>query len=446
MRGRQLCCRASLGGRRLLAGGGSTGLVRAIAAIALCALWLSASPAAATVGATYTAVPMAGAAGTCINQARAVNDLGDAVGLAYFPGSQAANTSHMDAFYWHAGSLLQLPAGDPSLHVFGNGTCSDGINYVASDINASGTAVGWAYFKDPNPANQDDRLAAEWPAGANSATSLGLLPSATPAKCFSQAPSFVSEADAINAGGDITGNSTFCTGSGFAQYSAVLIPHGGTLATSGQVIAPPTSGGIATGVAINSSDQVVVNQQPPLSSSATESDLWSKAGNTTKQLPFVASFWSNVLNDSGVVVGTQSNQPVYSVNAGAEKHLTPAGGLPNGFANGVNADGDVVGYSFGNSSSIATLWPAAVAPATGTPPAPIDLQTLLPPGSPRWSALSRSARTARSLPQATAVTRSSSPAASGSPADSAIPRRRGSARSRSRSRAPTAAGTQSTRP
>ncbi len=245
-RGRQLCCKASLGGRRPLAGVGPIGLVRAIAAIALCALWLSASPARGTVGATHTAVPMAGAAGTCINQARAVNDLGDAGGLAYFPGSQAADTSHMDAFYWHAGSLLQLPAGDPSLHVVGNGSCSDGINYVANDINASGTAVGWAYFKDPNPDNQDDRLAAEWPAGANSATSLGLLPSATPAKCFSQAPSFVSEADAINAGGDITGNSTFCTGSGFAQYSPVLIPHGGTLAASGQVIAPPTSGGIAT--------------------------------------------------------------------------------------------------------------------------------------------------------------------------------------------------------
>ncbi len=325
---------------------------------------------------------MAGTAGTCINEARAVNDLGDAVGLAYFPGSQAANTSHMEAFYWHAGSLLQLPAGDSSLHVFGNGTCSDGINYIANDINASGTAVGWAYFKDPNPANQDDRLAAEWPAGAGAPTSLGLLPSATPAKCFSEAPSFVSEADAINAGGDITGNSTFCTASGFAQYSAVLIPHGGTLATSGQVIAPPTLGGIATGIAINSSDQVVVNQQPSANPNATESDLWSKSGNTTKQLPFVASFWSNVLNDSGVVVGTDNNLPVYSVNAGGEKHLTPAGGLPNGYANGVNADGDVVGYSFGNGKSIATLWPVAVAPATGTPPPPIDLQTLLPAGSP----------------------------------------------------------------
>ena len=141
--------------------------------------------------------------------------------------------------------------------------------------------------------------------------------------------------------------------------------------------------GIATGVAISSSDQIVVNFQPPLSSSANESELWSKGTNSLTQLPFIASFWPNVLNDAGVVVGTDNNQPVYSINAGAEQHLVPAGGLPNGYANGVDSDGDVVGYSFGNGHQIATLWPAAVPPAKGSSPAPIDLQTLLPAGSPQ---------------------------------------------------------------
>jgi uncharacterized membrane protein len=339
-------------------------------------------PAVAAVAAGYSAVPLQGPAGTCIADAKAVNDLGDAAGVAQFPGSQPANTSSVYAFSWHAGSLTRLTLGDPAFApVQGAGSCFDNPNSVANDLNDAGTVVGWSYFKDPNPANVDDRLAAVWSSGGGAPTSLGLL-SSDPTKCFNSAPSFVSEADAINAAGDIAGYSTFCTTGGIGDYDAFFLPHGGRLGTSGQMIADSPAG-IATGVAINRSDQIVVNFQPPLSSSANESELWSKGTNRLTQLPFIASFWPNVLNDAGVVVGTDNNRPVYSTNAGAVRHLTPAGGLPNGYANGVNSGGDVVGYSFGNGHQIATLWPGAVPPAKGSPAPPIDLQALLPAGSPQ---------------------------------------------------------------
>ena len=59
-------------------------------------------PAAAAVAAGYSAVPLQGPAGTCIADAKAVNDFGDAAGVAQFPGSQPANTSSVYAFSWHA--------------------------------------------------------------------------------------------------------------------------------------------------------------------------------------------------------------------------------------------------------------------------------------------------------------------------------------------------------
>ena len=180
--------------------------------------------AAAAVAAGYSAVPLQGPAGTCISDAKAVNDLGDAAGVAQFPGGQPANTSSLYAFSWHAGSLIRLTPGDPgSPPVQGTGSCSDNPNSVADDLNDAGTVVGWSYFKDPNPGNVDDRLAAAWSSSGGAPSSLGLL-SSDPTKCFNSAPSFVSEADAINAAGDITGYSTFCTTGGIGDYDAFFLP------------------------------------------------------------------------------------------------------------------------------------------------------------------------------------------------------------------------------
>jgi hypothetical protein len=338
--------------------------------------------ASAAAGSSYTVVPVQGPAGSCIVRTSAVNDLGDAVGYAQFPGGKP-QTSNVRAFYWHAESLLELADGDPGAGVFGNGSCSDNPVDAAYDLNALGSIVGQANFKDPNPGSSiPDRFAALWSPGASAPTSLGVLNSA----CYSSGQG--SAAGAINAAGDITGWSTFCTSNNQQSFAPFFLPHGGVLGTSGQPI--PSGGGagfgphaLLQGVAINASDQIVLNTPTNNSGVPLESDLWSRADNSIKKLPFLVGFSSSVLNDSGVVVGSDNNLPVYSVGAGPEQQLKPAGGLPNGVAAGVNSKGDVVGFSSGGGHVIATLWPASVPPASGTPPAPVDLQTLLPPGSPQ---------------------------------------------------------------
>jgi hypothetical protein len=64
--------------------------------------------------------------------------------------------------------------------------------------------------------------------------------------------------------------------------------------------------------------------------------------------------------------------------ASAEKYLPDFVGGTNSEATAVDDNGDVVGVASKATTAVPTLWPQRVAPASGTPPAPVNLQTVIP--------------------------------------------------------------------
>lgn len=325
---------------------------------------------------SFTFVPLSGSS-VCVHVVYALNDSGDAVGAANFLDN-AADDQGVYGFRWDGGTFseLPIPPGTSPLGVGSSPPCTDGFNESVTDINDSGSVVGQAVFADPDHLDDTDD-AALWPGGGGAPMSLGVLgvPSDySGTQC--ETTGLVSEADAINNAGDVTGESTNCS---TGAPDAFFLPAGQTLASGVDIGTVPD--GEAEGVAINAADQVAIYNELDTNFGGTEqpSTLWSKNG-TTKTLPFLINFSPNILNNSGVVVGTDHNVPVYSVNGGPEKQLLLPAGDTEGNAYGVDDEGDVVGNVEDENFGVyyAVVWPAAVPPATGPPPQPVLLSTLAP--------------------------------------------------------------------
>ena len=253
---------------------------------------------------------------------------------------------------WHAGTFTRL---------------ASGAGAAVYAINDAGQMVGVA-----------GNAPVMWP----SATS---QPVALQTGCA--APGYVSQAVAINAKGDITGNMfAFQTCGGAFTDDAYLLPAGGTLTDI--LGAPVNTCGhngttpLAIGEAINAHDQILV-----LESTCTNVEsctLWQGSAPGTVIPMGPSACFHRTLNDAGVVVGTALTNGVhrgeYSVNGGAATVLPPADGMPGSTALALNNRGDVIGRSVNDVTlaSEATLWMARVPPATGLPPAPVNLQSLIP--------------------------------------------------------------------
>ncbi len=364
----------------------------------------------AAVASAYNVVPLTFENVRCIQQVGAMDAQGGVVGVADFVTLPFSGpSSGLSAFVWRNGVFTPLPpftGFDPST-TFASGPGCSGVGATqASGIDPSGSVVvGTGVSAD---VKAPPLIASEWTNGVGP-LALGSLCAPMPMNVP------LSQAFAINDAGDVVGNSRtqdFCDGSignGIVPNAAFL-RHG---AEMGAIAEAGGAGNLASGeidaVAINVHDQVVVTDdnagadntlptaylwQPspgasvfpgtlaplsvfPFGSSSLRIDALpsSQLGATTLGTSFV-------LNDAGVVVGVRmpldaAFVPAYSQNGGPAVVLPTANGLPQGAANGINGNGDVVGSSFdvGTGHQIATLWPGA----GGVPGADaMDLNTLIP--------------------------------------------------------------------
>ncbi len=348
---------------------------RAVFVAALAAWLLGPAGAAFAAPGSYTVVPIA-APGVCVAQVNGINASGDVVGAADF-ADLPANTNHMFAFAWHAGVFTRLAAVPSEA---GTGMCSEPPLSDAVGINAKGEIVGAGIS-----ATGSNLGPVEW-ASAKSQP--------VPISTACVAPGYADEVDAINASGTATGEMTaFRTCGGASSDDAFTVSPGGPLT---DVLSYGTATGcrngsvpIAVGKAINDRGQVLVLETSggDCPGKPTQCVLTPGSGPGTL-LPFGGAIGceQRAFNDAGVVggdwIGAQAvgSQAQYSLAGGPAVTLPPADGLPKGDVTALNNVGDVVGISFtGNgTTSEPTLWPAAVPPATGPAPAPVNLQTLIP--------------------------------------------------------------------
>ena len=365
----------------------------------------------AVVASGYNVVPLTADNVRCIQQVGAMDEQGGVVGVADFVTLPFSGpSSGLSAFVWRNGVFTPLPpfAGfDPSTTFASGPGCSGAGATFASGLSPSGSVVvgtGVSAFVKAPPL-----VASEWTNGVG--------PLALGSLCAPMPMNFpLSQAFAINDAGNVVGNSRtqdFCDGS----IGNGIVPNAAFLRRGAQMGAIAQAGGagnLASGeinaVAVNVHDQVVVTDdnagadnvlptaylwQPspgasvfpgtlaplpvfPFGSSSLRIDALpsSQLGASTLGTSFV-------LNDAGVVVGVRlpldaAFVPAYSQNGGPAVALPTANGLPQGAANGINANGNAVGSSFdvGTGQQVATLWPGA----GGVPGAEaMDLNTLIPP-------------------------------------------------------------------
>jgi hypothetical protein len=179
---------------------------------------------------------------------------------------------------------------------------------------------------------------------------------------------------------------------------AFLLKHGASNAESavddinGSECATVPKVTLDSGLEINNSDEIVV-YAPCRDGSKAFCDRWSAGtlaplpagacqlpGATTKTTP---------INDSGVILsrtetvteGVLSSTAEYITTAGTVSTLAPLEGDNEAIPFSVNDSGDVVGDSWVKGDPAeehATLWRGATPPATGMPPAPVDLNSLIP--------------------------------------------------------------------
>lgn len=286
----------------------------------------------------------------------AVNDQGEIVGTANFPGDNYPGVSF--AFLWKDGKFTQLLPRD-GVPLRGPATSTITGAY---DINNRGDIVGEAGGKDnilPTPVL--------WH-GGGAPVDLGVL-----TKC---PLNNMGDADAINEAGDIVGEALTgpedCSRSG--SEDAFFKPAGQPM----QDIATITDQA-ARGMDVNSRGQALVCFNSPTSGCASE-ELWS--GGHAIQLPFAsASLGHDQINDNGVVVGTLTGRPVYTRGAGlTDLRLPPK--FTGGSALSIDDQGDVVGTVTGPNGTQAALWRDAVVPAgSKSTVMPINLQSLIPPSA-----------------------------------------------------------------
>ncbi len=386
-----------------------TGLGRGVAVVA--SGWLLGATVAAAAASSYGVVPLTAGNVLCIQQVGAMDDNGGVVGVADFVSLPFSGPSAgLNAFVWRNGAFTPLPpyAGFDASRTFPSGpACSGSSATTAVGISPSGTTVvGTGAIPDPK---HPQVIASEWSDGFGP-FNLGSLCGPAPTN------DAISNAFAINDAGDVVGNSrtqSFCdgtNGNGIVPNAAFLRRGGvtGAIAVAGG--AGNLESGEIDGVAVNIHDQVVVtDDNAGTDNTLPTAYLWQPSpgqsvfpGTLTPlpvfpfgsaslgietlpstQLGALTLGTSFVLNDAGVVVGVRTPLdapfvPAYSQNAGPAVTLTPVNGLPQGAANGINGNGDVVGSSFdvGTGQQVATLWPAAGGGVPGTEG--MDLNTLIP--------------------------------------------------------------------
>jgi hypothetical protein len=326
-------------------------------------LALAGAPAALAAG-QYSVTPITGP-GATVEQGNAINAAGDVVGLAKF-GSSVPTCG----FLWHAGTLSALPA------AFANG--SHGASEPGCNGSGSGGDEAWAInnsglvagFADYEPTTTRISEASTW----QDSTGPALLGSGC------------GQALAVDASGTLGG--TCSTDAWLGSQSNIIAP--GSPSAGGR--------GDAATIAVNELDQAIVYYDAAGTSPGTRPSAALYPGLTA--LPVVPGVFYNgtvfrggagALNASSVAVGgiTAGSGPsttiaaAYAQSAGAAVTLPPVSGKADAIASAVNDGGDVVGASFGAAAAgpVATLWPAAAPPASGSAPTGVDLNTLIPAGS-----------------------------------------------------------------
>ena len=291
----------------------------------LLVLW---SAAGNVLGATYDIIDL-GDFGGRWSEANGINASGQVVGGSCLPWNGFVTPLH--AYLWSNGHMTDL------------GTLG-GPSSVALGINASGQVVGGVYL--PGSSSPEAFL---WSNGQM--TDLGV-------------PGF---ARTINDSGQVVGEGRPSYGAGHAF-----------LWSNGQLTDLGTLGGAGSAAyGINNIGQVVGNSG--LADGSGGAFLWSDGQMTDLGLPGVA----DAINDSGQVVGWWAAVPIpgqqgYYTHAllYSNGQMTDLGTLygGNSEAHGINASGQVVGYSdgTGGSSWHAFLW------SNGQM---TDLNTLIDPAS-----------------------------------------------------------------
>ncbi len=299
-----------------------------------------------------------------------LNDAGVVVGQAAFSSRGPA----LIGFRWQAGKYT------PLLPL--SGAPSAGYAASANAVNDAGDVVGFSRFSSA-PLCCDNEEAVIWRAGSASPTPLGFLRdfgNRTDPHYWSQ-----SDANAINDARDVAGWSAVGKG---GPSDAFLQPHGQGMTDIERPGAKAVSDS-AIALAVNDNGDVLVTTY---ASGLVRANLWNDGKITP--LPFRAlQYGRHALNDDGVVVGTTRTpacnrivtcihgQAGYTIDGAHVVLLKPLAGFSNASAYGINDNGDITGTSYkpGTGISRATLWPNAV-DMTGraSPPAPVDLNTLIP--------------------------------------------------------------------
>jgi hypothetical protein len=352
------------------------GIGASLSLAAAASLWVAGAASA------YTVLPLTSAAVRNVTEVAGIDGTGAVVGNAEFTGKP---TLCSEPFIWRAGDFQRLADS-------------------ACEHEEKDSAVGLLGI------DEADEIFGERLTGGEGgdATYVWDTPLSTPEKLPDQ-PSSVAECGppgdiealhAISRDGDATGRwaevSSGCmeTGNG-----AFLLKHGaanaegavGDIDGSECERAPKET--LDTGVSINDSDEIVV-YAPCRDLSKIFCDRW--ASGTLTPLPAGACQLPGQprgtmpINDSGVILsrtetdtgGVLSSVAEYVTRAGTVSTLTPLAGDNEAIPFSVNDSGDVVGTSWVKGDPAeehATLWRAATPPATGTPPPPVDLNSLISP-------------------------------------------------------------------
>ena len=374
--------RASCSGRRRTVIGISAGLI-------LFSSCLAPGAARAIVPASYSVKPLTGANVLCVQTVGALNNQGYVVGTAAFAGKPAEQSNEY-AFVWHNGTFTQLPTSPSFAPWGGESTCQKQTpNTEAYSITGKGAILGAEVYAGEGGLETSRPLLWASPSSEPTAITLSGCPTGA-------------SVGAMNESGEMVGTLDFEVEHEHAQKVGPICPktfgEGGqaafTLAASGaspKLLFPmlgETFCDSGYGEAINSAGDVLITEK---GSCAGEGGLRAVLyhGGEVSAMPagFVPVALGNAsLNDSAVVAGSLlnfkegSSQPAYSSEGGTPVTLTPANGWPQGHADAVNNNGDIVGSSV-RTGEAATLWSAAGPPASGPEPVGVDLNTLIPHGS-----------------------------------------------------------------